>query len=733
MGLYAVGPLLVAVVTLGFGLFVFISNPKAKRNLLFFGLCVSVFFWAFGYSQMYNAVGHDARALTWARFGYIGVPFIPVFVYHFIITLLELKPSRLAIYVVYSLGVVFLIISRTDFFLRGMYNHYFWGSYPKAGPLYITFVAFFAWMFVRMVLLLYGELRSRSAGGASLDTERIKYVLLGFAIASTSLVDYAPNYGIQVYPWGYLSALGWLICMWWASFRYRLMEIHLAITRTAVFVAVYALVLGLPLLGALMWQSRFEQWLGHRWWAWLWVIGVLLATVAHYANLHFQRTAEARLLREQHRYQATLLQASRGMTQIRDLKRLLNLVIHVLTRTIGLRHAAIFLEEEPEDTTEMIFLLKAGRHYPLKSSRLSQEAPLVKLLREARQPLVRDELRAHIGEDDKDLLTNKALAQIENLKASVVIPSFIQNRLGGFLVLGEKRTGQIFTSEDLTVLATLANQAAVAIESARFYETEKERQAALFHSATLASLGTMASSMGHQINNRFHILTLTGQTQTEKLRLFLQQNVQDPVALRKMLEENLSEFESVLDEAVRGGQVVADIRTLINPSTTDHKPIAIADAIQAGLRVVKYKVPFDKFDYHEDLPEELPQVRGSVSQLGECFLNLIDNAWYAIGKKAKDLKQPDYRGMIWIKGATTTIKDHPWIVIEVVDNGMGMTDNELKHCFDPFFTTKASAEIKGTGLGLFVIRKIVGAHGGIIMGASTHGVGTTFTIRLPAV
>jgi len=329
-----------------------------------------------------------------------------------------------------------------------------------------------------------------------------------------------------------------------------------------------------------------------------------------------------------------------------------------------------------------------------------------------------------------------AFSRMEALKASVAVPSFMEERLIGFLLLGEKRRGQIFTTEDLTVFSTLANQAAVAIENARFYEEEQQRQAALFHAATLASLGTMASSMGHQVNNRFNVVALVSSTQKLKLKALLQNGSKDPEQLRKALAECCAQFESLEEEAIRGGQIVASIRKLARPSPEGHTPLLLLAAIKAGMDVVQHKVPFEEIDIRLDVPADLPPIHGDLSQLGECFLNLIDNAYDAIKTRQQlihegKLRLPDrtrsFRGAIRI---AAVLKDPRTIQVEITDNGIGIYPENLQKLFIPFYTTKATTE-KGTGLGLYVIKKIVEAHSGEIHIQSKHGEGTTFTIELP--
>jgi signal transduction histidine kinase len=294
----------------------------------------------------------------------------------------------------------------------------------------------------------------------------------------------------------------------------------------------------------------------------------------------------------------------------------------------------------------------------------------------------------------------------------------------------------MFTTEDLAVFSTLANQAAVASENARFYEEERQRQAVLFHAATLASLGTMASGMSHQVNNRFNVVSLISSIQKVKLKALLDNGASGSEELRKAIAECLEQFESLEEEAMRGGQVVASIRKLARPSTDGYKPLTLFSAVKAGMDVVQHKVRFDDLDFHLDLPEDLPPVRGDLSQLGECFLNLIDNAYDAIKTKEQlilegKLQHTDegrpYRGSMRIRAV---VKDPRTIQVDIADNGMGIVPEDLPKLFIPFHTTKATAE-KGTGLGLYVIKQVVEAHGGTIRLQSKHGHGTTFTMELP--
>ena len=119
----------------------------------------------------------------------------------------------------------------------------------------------------------------------------------------------------------------------------------------------------------------------------------------------------------------------------------------------------------------------------------------------------------------------------------------------------------------------------------------------------------------------------------------------------------------------------------------------------------------------EDIPPDLPPIRGEKKSLQQVFLNLFINAIQAM-----------------LDGGTLNIRAHPsadgqWMVIDVTDTGVGIDPEHLSRIFDPFYTTKQVG--RGTGLGLSVTYGIVEKHGGHIEVKSRVGAGATFTVTLP--
>jgi len=122
----------------------------------------------------------------------------------------------------------------------------------------------------------------------------------------------------------------------------------------------------------------------------------------------------------------------------------------------------------------------------------------------------------------------------------------------------------------------------------------------------------------------------------------------------------------------------------------------------------------------KNLAQDLPKVRGSANQLQQVFINLITNARDAMDAKGG-------KGQLTV--STEVSRTDASILIELVDNGVGMDAETVSKMFEPFFTTKT--EGKGTGLGLSIVARIIREHGGTIEVQSELGQGCKFNICLP--
>jgi len=108
-------------------------------------------------------------------------------------------------------------------------------------------------------------------------------------------------------------------------------------------------------------------------------------------------------------------------------------------------------------------------------SKIDSGNSLVKYLKAVKRPIILEELKREY-DDRRDIFIKEIIQAINTIGAEIVVPGLIENELIGFLVLGPKKTGEIYSNEDLRVLSDLANQAALAIENAQFIKEREEMQ-----------------------------------------------------------------------------------------------------------------------------------------------------------------------------------------------------------------------------------------------------------------
>jgi two-component system, NtrC family, sensor kinase len=260
--LYSIPVFATSIGVFAFGLLVLLRNPSKKLTQLYFWCSVSVAVWSFGYGLLYSTDVPE-KALFYARFGYIGVVFIPTFFCHFVIEFLG-EVRKLFLGICYVCSFIFLLISRSSMFLDGTYV-YFWGLYPKAGPLYIYFILYFYGCFGTCVFyLLKAFLRMKKEKSAYIKLNQVKYVFLAFCVASANVSDYLPNYKIEIYPGAYLAAAGWLIIMAYGTLRYRLLDINLIIRKTLIYSVVTGALTGVYLAIIALFAKIFQGFTGYQ-------------------------------------------------------------------------------------------------------------------------------------------------------------------------------------------------------------------------------------------------------------------------------------------------------------------------------------------------------------------------------------------------------------------------------------------------------------------------------------
>ncbi len=228
----------------------------------------------------------------------------------------------------------------------------------------------------------------------------------------------------------------------------------------------------------------------------------------------------------------------------------------------------------------------------------------------------------------------------------------------------------------------------------------KNTHAQLLHSGKLSAIGGLSASIAHEFNN-----PLAGIT-----------NVIHGLKRRATYDEDDGELiEMAIKECARIKNLIKSLQDFNRPSSGRVAPMDIHSTIDSILLLSKKEYQNKGITVETDYAKDMPQIKAVADQVKQVLLNLLNNAVYAC----------EGGGSIKIN----TEAKNKNIVIQIQDNGKGITLEDIGYIFDPFFTTKP--EVKGTGLGLSVSYGIIKRHGGRIDVESVPAQGTIFTIILP--
>ena len=231
-------------------------------------------------------------------------------------------------------------------------------------------------------------------------------------------------------------------------------------------------------------------------------------------------------------------------------------------------------------------------------------------------------------------------------------------------------------------------------------QRERDLRDQLIQAEKLASIGTLASGIAHEINNPLY--TITG----------LSEHLQG--------ESRQDVIQEYVEEIITAGKRIADIVQGLNafsrrPQAQDAGDVDLNHTLDEAVKMARRATVVDQVTVFTEY-DAVPPIRGKGDELLQVFVNLVTNAVQAMEGK----------GTLML----TTASANGFVQATVRDTGPGIPRNNLSRIFDPFFTTKEQG--KGTGLGLHIVRDIVTNYGGQITADSTLGHGATFTVKLPA-
>jgi len=729
MNFYAISALINLFASVILGGIVYFKNRKAQINILFAIFTASVALWSFGYYFWQISTNSEA-ALFWSRTLMAGAIFIPVTYFNFVLVLTDLFQKRKKFLIFsYFIFFAFFLSNFTPLFVNRIEPLYSFEFWPLPGPAFHIFlVIWFAYVIYSTFLLFQKYKLSQG-----IKKEQLKYVFIGMVIGfAGGSTNYFLWYKIPIPPFANILVSVYVGAIAYAIIRYRLMDIRIIVRKIFIYFGVAVFTYGIFYLVA--WS--YAQIFGNVFAISGYLAGIFIAPAFVFSFDKFNKwlrvIANKYFFASLSNYQGTITRLSEELNYLTDLDQIINSIVDTIKQTMQLDRAGVLLIDET----------KKPVHYTIAKTIGFNEANGISLVKESfltqyfvknKIPLITDEFDFLVKEAKTDREKSNFLRlknHMEKIEASLCLPLLSGNKLIGIIVLGSKISKEAYTKEDLELLSTLSYQAGIAIDNAILYqkvsdlsknlqkkvdEQTKDIQAKAEHLKKLLEMRSeFLDIASHQLRTPTSVIIgMTsmlkepgGKLDKEKKDRFIDSIFQKSKKLEQIINDILSASEMDTEEFT----INPDSMKQVQPEETIDR--IMLDAQEWGskrsisVKFIKPKKP-------------VSTILADQRYLEHTISNLVDNAvkYTMKGFVKISLEEKDKR-----------------VYIKVQDSGIGIPKEDIPKLFGKFIRAKNARQTytDGSGLGLFIIKKIVDAHKGAkIEVDSVENKGTTFILSFP--
>jgi two-component system NtrC family sensor kinase len=549
--------------------------------------------------------------------------------------------------------------------------------------------------------------------------------------------DLLPLMGIGTYPLGNLAFIP-LLFLAFAVLKHDLLDIGIVVQKSLVYSLLTGLLTGSYALMIISFDQLFKG-IGSQASNYFLVLYFLVIVfVFDPLKNRVQVIIDRILFRGKYDYQKTLRALSDALASMLNLDEIIEKALGAVTGIMCLDAGFVMLMDE--SGRQLNVHSQTGRDFRPKPITIKKSSPLIREIARRKREMTRQSVGkwSRVGEDGVLLRED-----FGRLGGAVIMPMIFKGEIKGLFVLGNKKSGNLFTPDDFELLRTLANQCAISIENAKAYQVieslknnlekiverrtrqlskaleEKEKtQDLLIRSESLAAVGALAAGVAHELNNPIASVSSLVQSAVETLETMPEGQCDEADRNRPTGEELIDDLKFSLKELGRAGGIVSSLLGISRQTPEHSKPLILNDVCKDAIRVLYNQHKGTGIHITETYAESLPMIRGNAANLAQVCLNIVGNAIQVVDSQL---------GRIVV----STQYDPPRAMVgfKCEDNGPGIGEEVMKDIFKPFFTTKEVG--KGTGLGLYISHEIVRRHNGTIFVQNNPGGGAVFRVEVP--
>jgi signal transduction histidine kinase len=686
--------------------FVLSRDWRSPANRVYFLWGMALTGWNFGVFISSRALQHGDAFIGGiaVRLIHFALVFVPVSGYHlYVLTAQESR--RWTLRILYGVHILFAGAVFTQWYIEGLQPTAL-GYYAKGGPLSHIFLALLSIVSLTTIVLLYLKQRTLPLVGRT----RLRALLLGFIIlflaglndfAPLFVQDFYPGTRIPFRPIANLASLFFAIIVSYAVLQHQLLDIRLPLSRhSAQLVRLSFLFLtSFLMLLALTWiaPAQFPTF------ALFGSMGVIVATVCVVAFLfpgffgRGEEKLERWILGDQFEYQDQIREFTQRIPLYTQTDPMLADLQVLLVKSLGVSRYQIILLDETNPSFASFHSHPPGQAND--GPELTAHSPLFTVFQATKMDyLVHGPIAHGPGEAGKE---HRARQQLRQLGLEVCFPLRFGQIPFGLLLLGAKTSGEPYTGYDLKIMVELVKNLQLVLNLIRL-----TRQVLMVEEMEL--LGRMSRGMAHDLNN---LLT----TVWTYLQLAREKQPADPnqAELLPNVILNVETIRSYVREAL----------FLSQTHTPRFQPARLDGLIRKSVELAESRLQRKHLTVQFDIQtERSAEVDGVLMQrlIGNVLANAIDAS-------------PEGAMICFSLMQLTNMEaDREWLRLQLVDQGSGISKENMNKVAGAYFTTKDYGdETRGFGLGLAICRKIIHLHGGSLTLSSEPQKGATVQIDLP--
>jgi len=692
------------------------SHPANILHRAFSANQFAISWWSF-FTILMIIAPSDRYGLFWDRMCLSGVVFIPATLAHYIASYTK-DDRRLKgrICFNYVLSVFFLLcVWFTRLVVLTVRPKFGMNFFTVPGPLYAVFVGFFISNVLLGLILLWRNFQNASDA----KIKRQSQLLFWFSAVGYSggVCNYLLVYDFELPGVAETSNYGVLILsisLAHIIFRHKFLDIEVIIKRTLVFAGLLAVVMGVVAVVSSLVNGVVARWFSVPPTAVAIGSSLIVVVVFDPARKLLLNLTDKFLFQKSLDFKIALNRLSQNIVSILEIDKIAKTILKTLEQTLRLE-AVTLLIKSPDEKSYRILDAYGVNDLQLE---LPSEDLFVQYLAE------RSELINLQNEEQKKDLPLEFSNTMARLNARLAIPLRVEHDLVGILLWGKKKSDQDFTQEELGYLPTVAAQVAIAFSYARAIDILKKSQIDFAQQSKLAALGTLSAGISHEIKNPMNQIGMA----IGMLKFKEKNHLYDQAPPEEFKKEVFESLERVEHDAKRVNDIVERLSAFAKkPKEVKLEDVKVEEVVAGMLAIIETEFRNHQIEVIKNYDPDLPVIRADYHAVEEVMLNLLVNAQHAIKEKGAG------HGTITI----SIKKSEGGLEIGVKDSGVGIPAENFEKIFDPFFTTKDVSRnpdpnaIKGTGLGLHLIREIVKRYGGKIAVESVIGEGTLFRVFFP--